>query len=553
MAGLGWNLSTKDGVSLDSLNNTLVIEDRQNSTAQPYTATCLSPGSKVGGDLSAIGTFVFSFTGSSAGTDVANGTSFASPQAAGLAAYVWALAPELKPQDVLSILTRTARNRLCTGNVQAQPVIDAYSAVLAVDDEAALDGGGPDKAPVRMTILDVVGNDKSKLGGDGDFDEHDIERFLDEITNGPGYPNYSRFDLNGDGYTGGKTTDRFNLDIDAAQTHGEVKQEIAGKNVTFNERSVTDLKVLCYYAYSDLRTGDDAKRDQLMRPHLSKCTGSALAFMRTPLDTWHTEVYTMTDTGTNQKAVTDWKGQFSDAWGLSWAPDERMLMSLPVFSVDYEYYDIFLMNSDGTGLQNITSSNGIDELEPAWHPNGQMLAFTDFNSIYGIFVNGLGRAELDTSSNYTARTPEHPAFSSVGTKVAFSDWKEDNRGHIFVHDLSTGQTTDIGLGWNPAWSPDGSLIAFAGGDGLEELWVMSSSDGSGRTMLHRLSNDYSYMITDIAWSPDGNQIAFEAIWYSPPAPHSDDYDIYMIGVDGTGFKNITKSLGVYERFPAWAP
>jgi TolB protein len=270
--------------------------------------------------------------------------------------------------------------------------------------------------------------------------------------------------------------------------------------------------------------------------------------MRTPLDTWNTDVYTMSDTGTNQKAVTDWKGEFSDSWGLAWAPGDRLLMSLPVFSVDYEYYDIFVMSPDGTGLKHVTNSGGIEEVEPVWHPNGQELAFTDFNSIHTIFVNGFARAELDTSSNYT---PEHPAYSPAGTKLAFSDWK-DGRTHVFVHTFRTGQTVDIGLGWNPAWSPDGSLIAFAAGDGLEELWTMGS-DGSGRAMLHRLSDDYSYMITDIAWSPDGNQIAFDAIWYSPPEPHSDDYDIYVIGVDGTGFKNITKSLGTYERFPAWAP
>ena len=61
-------------------------------------------------------------------------------------------------------------------------------------------------------------------------------------------------------------------------------------------------------------------------------------------------------------------------------------------------------------------------------------------------------------------------------------------------------------GRNPAWSPDGSRIAFSSNrDGDSEIYVMNA-DGSGVTPLTDNSDqDYSP-----AWSPDGSRIAFVA-------------------------------------------
>jgi len=251
MARLLPDLETEHGVSLANLNNTLIIENRAYTADQPYKPVCLNNLSKFPGDLSAIGTWVFPLDGCNSDTAFESGTSMSSPQAAGLAAYVWILAPGLTPQEVLSLLKATARDYGSCPTPTPQSVIDAYSAVLAVDDASALqEGGWPGEAKVRMTILDVV-DDDGNLGGNGAFDEKDIEYFLQAYSIETSEPDYSRCDLNGDGYTGGKTTEKFNLDIDYSSTYGSVTQEILGETVTFRETSVTDMQVICYYAYSN--------------------------------------------------------------------------------------------------------------------------------------------------------------------------------------------------------------------------------------------------------------------------------------------------------------
>jgi len=122
-----------------------------------------------------------------------------------------------------------------------------YAAVLSLD--AAAD---PTKssAPVRHAILD--------RDSDEDFDDADII-FLESNLTGPlaGSKDFSRDDLNGDGFTGGDETARFDLDRIGSRQFGAAEysnctvQSIEGQLVAFDETKVTDMDVLCYYAYQD--------------------------------------------------------------------------------------------------------------------------------------------------------------------------------------------------------------------------------------------------------------------------------------------------------------
>jgi hypothetical protein len=190
-----------------------------------------------------------------------DGTSFSSPEVAGLASYLWLLSSELRgrsPADTVETIRANTRD-----NSKTTDIIDAYAAVLALDQPIL---PTPTTAKVRAAILDV--------NGDGVFDEKDVQLYLDNYFVGglpvsPGLPDSSRFDLNGDGFTGGSTVDRFDLDRVGSTQFGitcysNVSQKIEGIPTDFDETSLTDLQILCYSAYSGLYTGDPTARSNLL-------------------------------------------------------------------------------------------------------------------------------------------------------------------------------------------------------------------------------------------------------------------------------------------------
>jgi hypothetical protein len=72
----------------------------------------------------------------------------------------------------------------------------------------------------------------------------------------PLQPDYSRFDLNGDGFTGGAANRaRFNLDLsdsNGQSTYNQISQYPNGTAVVLDENALTDFEILCYYIHSSL-------------------------------------------------------------------------------------------------------------------------------------------------------------------------------------------------------------------------------------------------------------------------------------------------------------
>ncbi len=187
-----------------------------------------------------------------------SGTSFSAPTVAGLAAYLWQLSDELRSQPV----SRTAALIEANSAVlfDGAPLVDAYATVLALDR--------PGSMRVRAAILDV--------SGDGRFDDADVAQYLDAFVTRDGAKDYSRFDLNGDGQTGGSNFTR--LDLDGANYLGEkavlenVTLNIEGGEVTFNERTMKDLEALCYFAYSPLFDATEASTSRRRELLIDVCT-----------------------------------------------------------------------------------------------------------------------------------------------------------------------------------------------------------------------------------------------------------------------------------------
>lgn len=164
-----------------------------------------------------------------------------------------------------------------------------------------------------------------------------------------------------------------------------------------------------------------------------------------------------------------------------------------------------------------------------------------------------------TSSNGTGTTaltldPGHdrdPAWSPDGSKIAFGS-HHDGNSEIYVMNADGTNpvrlTNDPAADAYPAWSPDGTKIAFSSqraGIATSTIHVMNS-DGSGVTQLTTGAVDDAKP----TWSPDGTKIAFSRV-----AQCYDYYcerDLFVMNADGSGVTQLTSGDDDHDD-PAWSP
>jgi TolB protein len=115
-------------------------------------------------------------------------------------------------------------------------------------------------------------------------------------------------------------------------------------------------------------------------------------------------------------------------------------------------------------------------------------------------------------------------------------------------------TSDIVYDSRPAWSPDGSLIAFTratlapGAAGRVDLYVVEPTGDGERLLVEDASAP--------AWSPDGTLIAFTSTRdrFGETCFHEcgTSSEIYVARADGTGLVRLTTSEA-NDHSPAWSP
>lgn len=144
-----------------------------------------------------------------------------------------------------------------------------------------------------------------------------------------------------------------------------------------------------------------------------------------------------------------------------------------------------------------------------------------------------------------------PAWSPDGTRIAFAKKLVNKTTYeLFVLNAEGGNllrlTTNSVDDRQPAWSPDGTRIAFARGfgvDGYAQIFVINA-DGSGEAALTAAKAGKAD--AQPAWSPDGSQLAF-----------SSDRDgtlteIYTMSSDGSAQTKRTFNACI-DGNPAWSP
>ena len=207
---------------------------------------------------------------------------------------------------------------------------------------------------------------------------------------------------------------------------------------------------------------------------------------------------------------------------------------------------IYTIAPDGTRLTQLTYDFVVPSGGPSWSADGSRIAFVRQGNIYTMNADGTDVVRLFASDTPAIWSPDR-------TRFVF-DRCCDNQGYdqlFLVSTQGTGLvqlTNDARFHEFPAWSPDGSKIAYdafaglAAGQEFPDIYVINP-DGTGLTDL---TPDNPSQDMYPAWSPDGRKIAFASA-------RSGGMQIFVMNADGTGVVNLTNDSGVADISPTWSP
>lgn len=176
---------------------------------------------------------------------------------------------------------------------------------------------------------------------------------------------------------------------------------------------------------------------------------------------------------------------------------------------------------DGSAV--VPVPNAINAVRPHARADGRALVYTSFSTdplkVPTLMLLADFSRSASVLSSMAGVYEREAVFSPDGLRIAFVSQRDEPEGSdVFVATLNGEHLEDVrnltprasgstGLDVTPAWSPDGTQIAFASNrDGSDfKLWVMNA-DGSN---VRQLTPPGAYADVLPSWSPDGKLIAFQ--------------------------------------------
>ncbi len=209
-----------------------------------------------------------------------------------------------------------------------------------------------------------------------------------------------------------------------------------------------------------------------------------------------------------------------------WSPDGR---TVAFVSDREERKELWLIPADFGEAHRLTRGSS-DVSQPAWSPDGQQL----------VYVAKTERPAKDDATHAPKEGSDVRVITQLGYKMDGEGFWDGKYKHLFAVAVTSGDPVQLTDGpWDdaqPAWSPDGSRIAFVSRRTPDREWADTSdiytvpATGGDATQLTVSVGPFKSPV----WSPDGTQIAF--LGHDRPAetgPTTQDW-VWIAPADGSG-------------------
>ncbi|MBG0787197.1 MAG: serine/threonine-protein kinase [Anaerolineaceae bacterium] len=148
----------------------------------------------------------------------------------------------------------------------------------------------------------------------------------------------------------------------------------------------------------------------------------------------------------------------------AWSEDGRQLAFIRLRSVG----QVWLMDQDGENPIQFTLSGAIDDSNPVWYPEEDLIIFSQVlglgspsKQLFGMRLDDVGQAEeyiiLPGAVSSYIPLMDHADIAPDGNWLAFDYWYSDLLSDIYIMTFPgsnlTQVTIDPGLDYDPAWKP----------------------------------------------------------------------------------------------------
>jgi Tol biopolymer transport system component len=144
----------------------------------------------------------------------------------------------------------------------------------------------------------------------------------------------------------------------------------------------------------------------------------------------------------------------------------------------------------------------------------------------------------------TAACEGHPAWSPDGTSIAYQ--RDSDTSEIVVTDPAGQRRRVMAQGTYPAWSPDGRSLAFISG---EAIAIVDARTGTTQKELHPAA-PYDNIDDGLTWSPAGTELAFGFVDLDEAQPVT---HLASIRADEMATQRLTLPTGHPDSDPDWRP